>query len=79
MDMETGEYGTYQYDSGRWTGENLVSALGYSVYWEYVREEDYFLSKEDRELILRCTKSEWHKEPYRRIEDMEREYGREKR
>ena len=79
MDMETGEYGTYQYDSGRWTGENLVNALGYSVYWEYAREEDYFLSKEDRELILRCTKSEWHKEPYRRIEDMEREYGREKR
>lgn len=78
MDTGTGEYGTYKPSEQAWTEDNLDHAAGKVGYWDdRIREEEYPLSKEDKEIILSATEECWRNGVYGRIEEKEEEYGRE--
>lgn len=81
MDTETGEYGTYLMGLQIWTGDNLRNATDYgNNYWyNNISEEDYKLSKEDKEIIQEATKNSWKGGTYARIEQMEYHYSSDMR
>lgn len=76
MDTDTGEYETYYANEDRWTCENLNNATGNSCYYSDVSEEEYAITKQDKEIIKAYTESTWRKSSiYSRIVEKEREYS----
>lgn len=62
MNLETGEYGTYDFESKEWSGKNLNNAAepgkhNCNYYYEEIREKDWPLSGEDRKLLEAATGS----------------------
>lgn len=76
MDVGTGEYATYYFDTGKWTGDSLKNAVGCGGYWGTgVNEKEYYLAEEDKTLIRSATKETWNDRIYHRIERQEESYS----
>lgn len=81
MQTESGEYGTYYYDTEQKTEENLNTAAdGRGWYWGAgIKDKDWHLQKQDIQIIRECTAESWREGILARVSYMEENYGREKR
>lgn len=87
INAETHEYET-QDQNGQWSRENLETALGMGMYWEYgdtyknMKRARFRMSKQDRRILCEMIEKRYkcmRCDEMKRIVDAEREYGRYKR
>ena len=81
MQTDSGEYGTYYYDTKQKTGENLNTAADeHEWYWGAgIKDKDWHLQEQDIQIIEECTTKGWREGTLSRVTGMEEDYGREKR